>query len=86
MSIHSALPPSEAYSYWYLNSAYIARTKPDSRVIQHYNPASQAWEPENRIIFIKWLSEGRVKVPEDFANKIIAQWAANRARANNAPQ
>lgn len=67
----------EQYSYWYLNSAYIARTQPDSRIIEHYDPPSRKWKVEDRILFIKWPAEGRREITEAFADKMIKAWAAN---------
>ena len=80
MGTSSGISPTEPYSYWYRRPAYLARTTPDSSEIQHYDPVSQTWKVEDRLMYIKWLSEDRVKVPEDFANKIIAQWTANRCK------
>ena len=80
MSIPSELSQSEPYSYWYLNSAYIARTKSGSSTIEQYDQDSQKWRVEDRIIWIKWLSEGRRKITESVANKMIAQWAANTSK------
>ena len=81
MSTSSGISQAEPYSYWCLRSPYIARTKSGCPEIQHYDPVSQTWKLEDRLTFIKWLSEGGVKVPEDFANKVIAQWAANRSKS-----
>ncbi len=79
MSSSSEISRPEEYSYWYLNSAYIARTKTDSSTIEHYDPASQMWKVEDRMLYIKWPGEGRRKITEAFANKIIKTWAANRS-------